>query len=171
MQILHQEKFSVLRVIRHGTIVHNSEKLFLRKYKMDEFNEEETFHINYQKVIDEKSMLSITRLLASEMSKNPYTSVGDYLKNMSDADLHLLNSIIEYGEHHQNFEDIMLISEMLATGEGLERGNLSAIHQRTNQFLMFITCESLFRKGLIKLHRENMSFGDDMSHLIVAEKL
>jgi hypothetical protein len=148
-------------------------QLFLRKTKMDEdeFDENHTFHINYQRVIDEKSMLSITRLLASQMMKNPYVIVGDYLKDMSDSDLNMLNSIIEYGEHHDNFEDLMLISEMLATGEGLERGTMEIMHQRINQFLMFITCESLFRKGLIKLHRENMSFGDDMSHLIVAEKL
>ena len=65
----------------------------------------------------------------------------------------------------------MLLAEMLATGEGLEHGNLDIMYERINQFLVFITCESLFRKGLVKIHHKNMSFGEDMADAIVVSKL
>lgn len=134
-------------------------------------NPKEGFTINYQKIVDEKSMLSVTRLLAIFMMNNPYIVVGDFLKNISDIDLNILVKIIDAGEEHDNFGDLMLLAEMLATGEGLDHGNLDTIHQRVNQFLLFITCESLSRKGLVKIHHKNMSFGEDMINAIVAEKL
>lgn len=35
----------------------------------------------------------------------------------------------------------------------------------------FFACEGLFRKGLVKLHRENMSFGSDMGDKLLVEKI
>ncbi len=137
----------------------------------NEFDPEEGFTVNYQKIVDEKSMLSVTRLLAVSMMNNPYIVVGDFLKNISDIDLNTLVEIVDAGEEHDNFGDLMLLAEMLATGEGLEHGNLDIMHDRINQFLVFITCESLFRKGLVKIHHKNMSFGEDMANAIVVEKL
>lgn len=137
----------------------------------EEFDPEEGFVINYQKIVEEKSLLSLTRLLAIDMMKNPYVSVGDYLKNISDTDLKTLLDVIDAGEDHANFSDLILIAEMLATGEGLEHGSLDVVHSRTNQFLTLISCESLYRKKLIKVHHQNMSFGDDMRDAPIASKL
>lgn len=136
-----------------------------------EFDPEEGFVINYQKIVEEKSLLSLTRLLAIDMMKNPYVSVGDYLKNISDTDLKTLIDIIDAGEDHENFSDLILIAEMLATGEGLEHGSLDTVHDRANKFLTFVSCESLYRKKLIKVYHKNMSFGEDMRDAIVASKL
>jgi hypothetical protein len=36
---------------------------------------------------------------------------------------------------------------------------------------MLLTCEQLARKGMVKIYRENMSFGPDMENKIVVEKL
>ena len=137
----------------------------------NEFDPEGSFTVNYDRIAQEKSLLSVTRLLAVEMSKNPYVVVGDFLKDMSDSDLATLMNIIEEGDEHSNFSDLMLLSEMLATGEGLEHANVDLMHQRVNQFLVFVTCESLSRKGMVKVHHKNMSFGDDMKDAIVVEKL
>jgi hypothetical protein len=137
----------------------------------NEFDSEETFVVNYELIAREKSLLSLTRLLASEMSKKPYVIVGNYIKEMSNSDLQTLIDIFDQGEHHENFSDIVLLAEMLAQGEGLECGNFDVIHYRSNQFMMFVTCESLSRKKLVKVHHANMSFGEDMHDAIIAEKL
>jgi hypothetical protein len=173
MEILHLERLSVLHAIRSGYTILSMTLLLTRKIQMDEFelNPEQGFIINYQRIVDEKSLLSITRLLAIDMMKNPYIRVGDFLKNLSDIDLNVMLDIIDAGEEHENFSDLILIAEMLATGEGLEQGSLDVVHSRINQFLTLITCESLYRRGMIKVHHENMSFGDDMANAIVASKL
>jgi hypothetical protein len=169
METLHQDMLHAVRVIKDGIIARNTVKLFLRKLKMDK--DESTFVINYQNIIAEKTFMSLTRFLANEMAKNPFLSVGYFLANISDADLSTLSSIVEGGENHPALSELMLIAEMLASGEGLDRGSLDTIHQRVNMFITFITLESLYRKKLIKLYHKNMSFGDDMKNALVAERL
>lgn len=131
----------------------------------------EQYSINYVRVASEKSLLSITRLLATSMTINPYMSVGDFLKNMSDHDLQTLLDIIDVGEEHQNFEDLMLLSGMLSAAEGIPCKSIDDYHKCMNMFMTFLAVESLYRKKMIKIFRENMSFGDDMMNAKVAEKL
>lgn len=133
--------------------------------------DEEQYSINYARVANEKGLLSITRLLATSMTINPYMSVGDFLKNMSDHDLQTLIDIMDHGEDHDNFEDIMLLSGMLSAAEGIPCKTIDDYHKCMNMFMTFLAVESLYRKNLIKIFRENMSFGDDMAHANVAQKL
>ena len=132
---------------------------------------EEGFNINYSRVVTEKTLLSVTRMLAADWTKNPYITVGDFLKHLSDGDLEHLIDIIDEGEEHTNFEDLMLISAMLSEGEGLPCKTIDDYQRCTNMFMVLISIESLYRKGLIKIHRENMSFGEDMADKCIAEKL
>lgn len=132
---------------------------------------EEGFNINYSRVVTEKTLLSVTRMLAADLTKNPYITVGDFLKHLSDGDLEHLIDIIDEGEEHTNFEDLMLISAMLSEGEGLPCKTIDDYQRCTNMFMVLISIESLYRKGLIKIHRENMSFGEDMADKCIAEKL
>ena len=48
-----------------------------------------------------------------------------------------------------------------------KRGTLDTIHQRTNHLITLIAIESLSRKGLVKVHHKNMSFGDDMGDKVI----
>lgn len=136
-----------------------------------ENEDEETYTINYAKVAGEKDLLAVTRLLASSLTNNPYITVGDFLKDLSDNDLAQLVEVIDDGEEHSNFEDLMLIAGMLSCGEGLPCGTVEDYQRCMNMLMTYIVCESLFRKGLIKIHRNNMSFGDDMASACVAERL
>lgn len=133
--------------------------------------DDQTYTLNYSKIASEKGLLSMTRLLASDLSTNPYLTIGDFLKNLSDGDVEQLVKIIDVGEEHKNFEDLLLISGMLSAAEGNAAETLEDYHKYMSMMMTFVVCESLFRKGLIKLHRENMSFGEDMLNKLVAEKL
>lgn len=134
-------------------------------------DEEQHYHVNFKHVANEKSLLATTRLLAVDLAKNPYMTIGDFLKNLSQGDLEEFVKIIDTGEHHPHFEDLMLISMMLAAAEGTDGNTLDAACENLNAFNTFIVCESLFRKGLVKIHRENMSFGEDMKDKLIVERL
>jgi hypothetical protein len=135
------------------------------------------FLISFKNVSEDNTMLPTTRLLAVDITKNGYINVGDFFKNMPDADL---ESYLHMSEeiHNENVDagaEVLLLSEMLAIGEGLENGfdpnETKTMQARMSQLIMFLACESLARKGLVKLYRENMSFGEDVSNKPFVEKL
>lgn len=149
-----------------------------------EFDDEESassegFDINYDNVIECKECLGVTRLLAADLKVNPYTTVGHFLKNISNADLKILNDIVE---NHSGIEeddevtdpalaDLVLIAEMLGRAEDIHSENDDDLMHRVNQFMVMITCETLARKGLVKVYYENMSFGEDAGHRVVVKKI
>jgi exosortase/archaeosortase len=63
------------------------------------------------------------------------------------------------------------MTEMLSRAEGLISEDDDDLTRKINQFMVMVTMESLYRKGLIKLYHENMSFGKDVQHRVVAEKI
>ena len=130
--------------------------------------------IAFNKVSEDKTMLPTTRLLAVDIIKNGYINVGEFFKNISDSDLKSYMNMTENIEGDAAAE-ILLLSEMLSIGEGLENGldetNQETMRNRMSHLIMYLACESLARKGLVKLYRENMSFGDDMGSKTFVEKL
>ena len=135
-----------------------------------DFDDDGEYSINYGKVLHEESFLPVTRLLAADLMKNQYMPIGDFIKSLSDNSLEQLNEICE-DENHPNFEEIILISEMLAAAEGTNVGGTPEVHQRLNLFITWMAIESLKRKGLVKVYYENISFGDDMGEKIIVEKI
>ena len=135
-----------------------------------EFDEEGEFSINYEKVLHEEKFLPVTRLLAADLIKSQYMPIGDFIKSLSDNTLEELNEICG-DENHPNFEEMILIAEMLAAAEGTNIGGTPEVHQRLNLFITWMAIESLKRKGLVKVYYENISFGDDMGEKIIVEKI
>lgn len=137
---------------------------------MDEFDEDlSDMTINYKKVIESKEMLSVTRLLAASITLNPYMAVGDFIKNLNGGDLKLLCDVVEDGTDNPRFEELLLISEMLAKAEGLGTETITDMTKRVEMLSTMLVMESLFRKGLIDLYHENMSFGDDAGDKLIAK--
>lgn len=135
-----------------------------------DFDEEGEFSINYQKVLHEDTFLPVTRLLAADLIKSQYMSIGDFIKALNDNVLVELNEI-SADENHPHFEEMILLTEMLAAAEGTNFGGVREVHQRLNMFITWLIFESLKRKGLVKIHYENLSFGEDMADKIVVEKI
>lgn len=139
-------------------------------------SEKDTMAIRFDRVAEDKSFLPVTRLLAIDIIKNPYLAVGDFMKEISDQDIELLLDIAD-DEDNCRFQELVLIPEMLAAAEGIpseyadEKEIITTARARVAIFITYLTIESLARKGLIIIHRENMSFGDDAGDRVVAEKL
>ena len=131
------------------------------------------YHVELSKVAGSKDMLAMTRLLAAELMVNPYKTVGEFFTEISDTDLQMLIDIIETHGTSVHAGDLLLMSQMLNSAEGLgtKFDDYDGITKRMNAFGMFAIITSLDRKGLVKVHYENMSFGEDMGSKIVVERI
>lgn len=134
-----------------------------------DMDENKPYYVNFKRVAEQSDFLAITKFLAMRLMDNPYIKVSDFLQQLSNEDLQTLLEISD-DEENERLEEVILISEMLAVGEGLDSANAEVSMERTNQFAVFLVLESLKRKGLVKLHYENMSFGEDFKDKVIAEK-
>ena len=126
------------------------------------------YTLNYPEILKNKDVMSVTKLLAHRLMANPYITVGEYIQQLADADLDTLQHCIEA----EQYEDIILIAEMLATAEGCDQSpDFDAFKERANGLVGFLTVESLGRKGLVKVYHENMSFSEDMKDKLLVEKI
>jgi hypothetical protein len=133
-------------------------------------NEFDGYSISYDMVVKSKYCLAVTRLLAAELMNNPYMTVGDFMRDLTDEDLNILTDIAD-DEDSPKYENLILIAQMLCSAEGLENTfGVEEIQNRIAQFVLLLTCEKLARKGLVKIYHENMSFGPDMENKIVVER-
>jgi len=132
--------------------------------------------IQYDKIVADTTMLAVTRMLALNVSKNPYMSVKDFLETLSDGDLDLLLLVSEE-EDNKHFGELIIISEILAQTEGIISEHKSTDEMldhtilRVQTLASFLAIEGLGRKGLVKVYRENMSFGEDQGHKLIVERL
>jgi hypothetical protein len=125
------------------------------------------YSLNYPRILEQKDLMAVTKLLVHRMMENPYIVVGDYIQDITDADLESLVDAIEQKEFH----DVILMSEMLATAEGCDNAkDFEEFQRRTDQFVSLLLIESLHRKGLVLAHHENFSFHEDMKDKIVVER-
>lgn len=127
--------------------------------------------LNYAEIVKSKDMMAITRMLASDLMHNPYLVVGDWIKSISDAELEAIVKEMDRPDDRQ-YENLLLISAMLSSGEGCAPcASEDDFTMRMNQLVSFLVCESLARKGLVKVYHENMSFHEDMQEKIIVERL
>lgn len=139
---------------------------------MDDFDfDDGPITIAYDNVIKCKDFLPLTRTLAMDLSASGYMRPGDFLKTLTNSDVNVLLEIAE-NEENPRLEEIILMAEMLATGEGLEQSKDSEqITERMNVFCGFLAIEGLSRKGLVEVYHENISFGEEMGSKIIVKKL
>lgn len=126
--------------------------------------------MNLDKISKDKSFLPMTRLLAIDLMNNPYMSIGSFVKGLSDKDIEEFMELVE-SDSDLILENMLLVTELLATAEGLPSESLSQLTDRCNTMTTYITIESLGRKGLVKVHHNNMSFGDEFNEKIIVEKI
>lgn len=113
------------------------------------------YTFNFDNIINHNRFLTSTRLLAAKLQKNPYMTMQDYLELVPDFEL---QKIVEMMDSPDLNEEVILLSELLSTAEGCKAENIDDVTMNVNTFMAFIVADSLSRKGLARVHRENMSF-------------
>ena len=139
-----------------------------------EFNYEtpKHFHLNLEAIAKNKSSSGLVRLLAVDLLTIGYVNVGSFIESMTDDELRTLLDGIDNENDDKNYEEMLLISEMLAIGEGGEPSkDEHGFAKRVNQLTLLLTVESLARHGMVKVFRNNFSLHDDAGDNIIVEKL
>lgn len=136
-----------------------------------EFN----YTLDLAKVATNKGLMAVTRMLATDIMNSPYMTLGDFFKSISDKDLQTFVDCfdeLKSDDYKSWYNDLVVMAELLATSEGLPgSASYDELTSRANQLVGHMLIVSLERKGLVKVHYENLSFGDDMGDKIVVEKL
>jgi len=139
-------------------------------------NNNDTLTVKLEMVRNNKEFLAITRLIASYFIANSYMTIKEFLGGLSDYDLKTMLTILDEStggdtDGHPRLCEMIIITELLAKGEGLDPGNSKVVTDRLNSFTTMLAMESLYRKGLIKIYRENFTLGDDMDDKIMCERI
>ena len=135
----------------------------------DDFDFNFPMEINYEKVLKTNSILPMVRLLAAELMKNPYMTIGTYLQKARDSDLQLILEASE-DEEDERLSDILLMAEMLAKAEGVETECIEDVYKHLNSFITLVAVASLERKKLILANYDVMSFGEEFAHHTIAKR-
>lgn len=133
-----------------------------------------SYTIQFENVINNKAYTPSTRLLAADVANNGYANVGEFFMNMPQADLDKFLKLIE-DEENGAYEEVVLLAGLLSVAEGLEvdlgENGYEEMSKKCGQLTMIFVCESIARKGLVKMYHENISFGEDMQDKILVERL
>jgi len=125
--------------------------------------------IDFEKILTNNSILPMVRLLAADLMKNPYMSIGTFLQRARAEDLQLILEASE-DEEDERLSDILLMAEMLAKAEGVETDSIEDVYKHLNSFITLVAVASLERKGLILADYDVMSFGEEFAHHTIAKK-
>lgn len=140
-------------------------------------NSEDTFTLNIDRCIADKSNPAVIRELFKQLRDDGYINVGKYFAELSDLDLDMLTEIADHThpsavnestpeQIEQSIETMALIGMALTVGEG---GVLteSACEQGLKLAITFIAIESLYRRGIVNVFRENWSMIEEGNKPIV----
>ena len=125
--------------------------------------------INYEKILATNSILPMVRLLAADLMKNPYMTIGAFLQRARNDDLQLILEASEE-EEDERLSDILLMAEMLAKAEGVETDSIEDVYKHLNSFITLVAVASLERKNLIDADYDVMSFGEEFAHHTIAKR-
>ena len=133
----------------------------------------DNYEVNLNRVSEDKKTHSVIRLLAVDLQKNPYTSVGDWLQALSDHDLQsLIDDVCEADETDEMaMQSLILGTLMLSRAESVFIENEEQLAKASEMFRIFIVIASLQRKNMARALYQNMSFGEDAAKLPVAAKM
>lgn len=132
----------------------------------------EYMHINLEKVLSDRAIPSPVRLLAADIQRCPYMTVGDFFKNLSDTDVLALSEIVD-NQTESDMENLLLMTIMLAKAEGADGAwdDKALLAKQLSKLQVLITITSLERKGIVRVWYENYTLGNDMDDDKLVEKL
>lgn len=132
--------------------------------------------LNYRNIAEANWILPTIRLLAIDLQKNPYVTVGDWFRGLADSSIYELQELAETcyenPDNEESMEQMMLLAMMLASGEGTcDMKDMEKNRTQLGMLMSLITVVGLERKGFVRVFYENLTLGDDMGNAVIVEKL
>lgn len=122
--------------------------------------------IHYDKIAANKGLLPLTRLLALKLKDQQYITMKGFFQWLSNADLEQLCdyvNIVNAGseDKHKAAYQMVLLTEMLTRAEGCVCTSHEELNRYMAKLMSLVATASLERQGLICVHWENASLGDE----------
>ena len=138
--------------------------------------EDDGYSLNYRNIAEANWILPTIRLLAVDMQKNPYVTLGDWFRGLGSSSVlelqELAEACYEDPDNADALEQMMLLAMMLASAEGTcDMQDMEKNHRQLGMLMSLITIISLERKGMVRVFYENLTLGDDMGSAVIVEKL
>lgn len=128
--------------------------------------------VNMKKAFEQPDLPSVVRMAAWQaMQAKGYMKPGEWLARLHPLDLTFLNTLVEGAK--DQLDDpatgtLIALTMILVQAEGLESPDGETLRGQVNQLGLFLTIESLSRRGLAEVEHGNISFGDDMGDVPIA---
>lgn len=128
--------------------------------------------VNMKKAFEQPDLPAVIRLAAWQaMQAKGYMKPGEWLKRLNDLDLIFLVNLVD--QCKDTLDDpataaLLTLTMILVQAEGLESDTADVLNGQVNQLGLFVTIESLSRKGLADVEHHNISFGDDSGDIPIA---
>lgn len=138
------------------------------------------YAVNFEQVAEDIAVPAFLRLLAKDIMKNGYVSVGKFYQSLTDYEIQHLIEEFEYLSEEKPIDedaddesigqDFILLTLMLCQADGTiaitEDMLFGEYLPITGNFAII---ESLHRAGMVDVVRENYSYSD--ANLVVAKKI
>lgn len=120
--------------------------------------------INFDKVLEEPDFSALTKATIRKLKKQQYFSIAEFVQWISTPDLEdLVLRFERMMDDEDVMQDILILSECLAAGEGFSITDGDDAHKNLNYFMTVVTCESLKRRGLVEMFYNKISLDNLMS--------
>jgi len=141
---------------------------------LDYEGSDKEWYLNYKVISESESICPTIRLLAIDLQKSPYLSVGDWIRSLSPRSFEEINELAQ-AEDEESFEmeQMLLLTLMLSHAEGtnLPNDDMEGMNRQLAVLRQLIVMCSLEKKGFVRCHYENFTLGEDMGDRIVVEKI
>jgi hypothetical protein len=125
------------------------------------------YRINYDTIIEDANIPTAIRLLAAKLKSNPMMTVGKFFANLSDDELIGLRELTF--DIEASTPELLLLTMMLSAAEGTSALDEDELANHINATNFFIATAVLHRQGFCTAYFDKFSYGDDMSHHVLAE--
>jgi hypothetical protein len=135
----------------------------------------ENIHIALPRLVVNNYAPAIVRLAAMEIIQTgSYMKPGDWIRNLHQCDLDHLLLLCDAAKDTDTdaaTATLVALTMVLVQGEGLDVADGAELTAQMNQLVMFLTLESLGRKGLVDVKYNNISFDPEAGDAAIGETL
>lgn len=141
---------------------------------MEDFDDDDMFHVNYGVIAADTKMSVISRTLAKDIMERGYMTVGMFFENLADRDVDQLLDMVEEANRDEEtlaLKELAVIAMMLYQAEGGADISVDLLDVLLRAIRMLVVVTSLDRKGMVKAYYNNYSFNEDMAAEVIATRI
>lgn len=141
---------------------------------LDYEGSDKEWYLNYKIISESENICPTIRLLAIDLQKTTYLSIGDWIRSLSDRSFDEINELAQTEDEESfDMEQLLLLTLMLSHAEGtnLPNDDMEGMNRQLAILRQLIVFTSLEKKGLVRCHYNNFTLGEDLGDRTIVEKI